>query len=489
MRLFRERPLVLLLNGLPSLFILVAAPTLVFFALFVPPGEVPDEVAHILRADSVRHGQIAGFRRPWVDKQGDPAVDVAVRADMGLLAAGFAFTPGTPLASKHVTRTHLERLQALPWANRLEPVSVPNTAVYPPLLYVPSAAGMQAAKWMGHGPYDAILGGRLANALAYILLGVAALGVARRGRAVLFGVLCLPMSLSLAASVNQDGLVIACAGLAGALLTQQRRFAWWSGVVVFCLAAMAKPYLLPLACLVPATVPGRLRGNMRSVAAGFAVAVTPALAWALAMGLLVAAPFVRGPAQLAGPLWAGPAGTLFATTNPGEQLRILLASPDHLITLPMQSAWSKGEWLWREALGVLGTLDVILPLQSYDVWGWALAVAVLAGLVASRKREPQDEGGLVTSILALFGALAAGWAIYVLQYLSWTRVGEVLVDGVQGRYFLPIAALALPVALLPLFRLPAATVVRASLSLPVAVVAVTGLASLPALVLATYYVR
>ena len=475
------------LPWLPLLFVLVALPVLAVLAVAVPPGEVPDEVAHIMRADSVRHGEIAGYRRPRVDEQGDPAVDVAVRADAGLLAAGFAFAPGVPLAAKHVTQTRLDELLALPGANRLEPILIPNTAVYPPLFYVPAAFGMEVAKLLHQGPFVAILAAHLVNAGCYVLLGAAAIHMARRGRVILFAILCLPMSLSLAASVNHDGLVIACAALSGALLTRLDRPAWWVGALLLGLAAMAKPYLLPLALIVPASAIGTGRGRAGQAAGGLAVAVLPPLAWAGMMAVFVAAPFVRGPAYPAGPLWAGPPGTMFATTNPGEQLRILLADPVRLISIPVDTLRQATEWLWRGALGVLGTLDVVLPTPLYSAWGWVLAAAVLAGFCAGRS----ERGGTLAlpATAALVGAVASVWCVYLLQYLSWTHVGNALVEGVQGRYFLPVAALALPVAALPVIRGPAGNVLLATLSAPVVALAAAGLVIMPLVVLGAYYVR
>lgn len=469
------------------LFVIAVAPALAFLALAVPSGEVPDEVAHILRADSVRHGEIAGFRRPRVDEQGKLAVDVMVRADIALLTAGFAFSPGTPLIGKQVTQARLNSLLNLTWTNRLELVSIPNTAVYPPLLYAPAALAMQIAKWRGRGPYVAILAARLMNAIIYVLVGIAAIGLARRGRVVLFAILCLPMSLSLAASVNQDGLVIACAGLTGSLLTRSGRGAWWCGAVLFGFLAMAKPHLLPLALLVLAVVPSGLHRQVGSVVAGLMVATGPALVWAGAMGLFVAAPFVRGPAQPAGPLWAGPPDTMFSTTNPGEQLRILLASPIRLLSLPVQSAYAQGWWLWNEVIGVLGTLDVILPQQLYTAWGWGLAGAMLAGFMVRQKQS--GDVRLIVLAAALVGAVASIWCTFLLQYLSWTRVGESLVEGVQGRYFIPIAALALPVATLPILRVPADALLRIICSVLMILLALIGPAIMPLIMLCAYYMR
>ena len=477
----------------PSLFVLVAVTMLVFLVIFVPTGEVPDEVAHIMRADSVRHGEIAGFRRPRLDDQGDPAIDAAVRGDISLVGAGFEFF-GLSLRDKHETLAHIEHMRSFVWANRLDPVSVPNTAVYPPFFYLPAASGIQLAKYAGYGPYDAILAGRFFNVLAYLALGAAALFFAERGRAMLFAILCLPMSLWLAASMNHDGIVIACSVLAGSLLCRkdpagQTTARWIAGAAALALAVMAKPFLLPMTLIVPATVPGRFRPNLRSAASGFALAVFPALLWGGAMALFVAVPFVRGPAYPAGPLWSGPAGTLFPSTSPGEQLHILLSVPSRLVTLPLDTLWQEGRWLWHEVIGVLGTLDVVLPPFLYDGWNWILAAAFSAGLIGGRGSLKIDARSNGLRLVALAGAIASSWMIYLLQYLSWTKVGESLIEGVQGRYFIPVAALALPFLAAPLLSIPGGFSLRRALSAAVIVAALFSVVSMSYVVLAAYYLR
>src|SRR5271165_6041390 len=49
-------------NGLAWLFVLFALPIVIFFDVTVPPGEVPDEQFHILRAASILNGEIIGHR-------------------------------------------------------------------------------------------------------------------------------------------------------------------------------------------------------------------------------------------------------------------------------------------------------------------------------------------------------------------------------------------------------------------------------------------
>lgn len=104
-------------------------------------------------------------------------------------------------------------------------IPIPNSARYAQLLYVPSAIGLGLSKALGASPFAAILTGRLTNLACYQLLGVLALCLAKRGRALLFCMLTLPTSLSMAGSFNLDGLVIATMPFSVALFSRslQRR--------------------------------------------------------------------------------------------------------------------------------------------------------------------------------------------------------------------------------------------------------------------------
>ena len=475
----------LLPSRLPMLFVLATAPVLVFFALTTPAGEVPDEVAHIVRADSVRLGQVAGSRTIRLDAERGPVQVVVVRGDQGLFEAGFALS-GNNLAAKQVTRARMDVLLSKRWQKPLATIEISNTGVYPPILYAPAALGLQITKWSGLGPSAAIIGARLANVLAYLLLGSAALRLALRGRTILFALLCLPMSLFLAGSVSQDGVAIACGALAGALLTRPTRRAWWTGVAALSVVVMAKPYLLPLALIVPAAMPIMGRRDAARALVGLAAAAMPAIIWGAAMALFVAAPFQHG-AEPAGPLWTGAPGYVVSATDPGAQLHILLAVPSRLLTLPLEEAWVHGTGHWHEFIGALGQLDIPLSNNLYRTWGWILLASLLAGFVGTRRARPAVPA--LPALAAWASVVMSLWLVFILQYLSWTHVGAAVIDGVQGRYFIPVAAIGLPVLTLPIVRLPTGSIVRVALSLPVIAMAFGGIGLLPLLTLWAYYVR
>ena len=468
---------------LPTLFLLCAVPVLVFLALWVPTGESPDEVAHIIRAESLRWGQVVGHRETHADAQGRAVIEGGVRAHTALLAAGFAATPGEPLERRRMTRARLEALDAIPWDPAPAFVSIPNTAVYPPLTYLASGLGMQVGKRLGYGPWRAIMVARLFNAAAYAAIGLVALLVARRGQGVLFAVLVLPASLWMAASCNQDGPVIALAVLAAALLTRGTLAAWWGAAAALAVVIMAKPPYLPLAGAVFALLPRR--GALPTLRlAGLFAAAAPGVAWYLFARARAAVPFVSAQPFQPGPHWTGDPGQTFTAVDPALQLQVLLHKPALLITLPLDTIAALGGWTAWEIVGLLGVLDLPLPGGLYGLWAVA-AIALLLGesLVPGRAAAP---GGLASLTVAACTLLAAV-AVYEGQYLTWTRTGAALIDGVQGRYFvplLPFLGLALPGV-----RVPGAGLVRGMLRAPAVGAAMIGAAVIPGLVVGAYYLR
>ncbi len=461
----------------PCLFLLLAVPVLVFSAVMVPAGEIPDEVAHIMRANSLLHGNLVGYRIP---RGGGPAMDSGVTANPALIAAGFAFAPGT---RKVLTADRLAQLRAVPWAPRAAYVAVPNTAVYMPILYAPAAFGLGLGHLAGLQPYDAIVAARLCNALAFSILALLALSLARGGRGVLFAVLLLPMTLSLAASCNQDGLLIATAALSAALLSRSGRGAWWAGAAALGVVLAVKPLYLPLAGLVGLAAPRRLRYAVR--AAGMAVAAVPALVWYGVAQAYAVVPFVRGAPYTAGPLWPGTPGQMFAAVDPAQQIKVFLHDPLLLLRLPFEALRDTYELHGYGVVGVLGTLDILLPPWLYALWYFALAASAAGMLLARRGDAPGWGASACAAGLACVAA--ALFTLFDGQYLSWTPIGAAAVEGIQGRYAIPL----LPFFGLVLPRLQSAgtTALQGLLQVPAVVAAGAGLAAVPALLTWTYYLR
>jgi uncharacterized membrane protein len=108
-----------------------------------------------------------------------------------------------------------------------------------------------------------------------------------------------------------------------------------------------------------------------------------------------------------------------------------------------------GSDVWCQFIGQPGWLDVVLPVPFIAGASAALGLAAFASCLGPARR-PWLAGVAVS--------LAAG-SLAIAQYVTWTRPGAPLIDGLQGRYLLPPAAilsLALPaIPRVPWLRLAA----------------------------------
>jgi uncharacterized membrane protein len=178
------------------------------------------------------------------------------------------------------------------------------------------------------------------------------------------------------------------------------------------LVGMSKP---PYAVLGLILLACPTRPLVKGLAAGLALGA-PAL-WALWSGLAL-----------------GVAPSADAQVDPAGQLGFLLAHP--LAIGPIAAHTLRAGWAHYCAsfIGVLGWLDAPLPGVFYPAAFVVLALALAAGerwgAPGVWRRIPPWSAGLILAAAAgVFGAL----------YAIWSPVGETTVNGVQGRYFLPIA--------------------------------------------------
>lgn len=438
---------------LAVLFVAVALPTCTTLALLTPLGQVADEPAHVLRAASLLHGQWIGRRGPY-SENGATRVRAGLDVDGALL--GVQDSPFRP----KLTEERVAEVRGQGWAGSKTFYPVPNVAIYMPAFYVPAAIGMGVAKRAGAGPFAATYAARLANVACFVGLGLAALLLARRGHALLFCTLMLPMTVSLAASVNQDGLIIVASVLAAALLTRSdvptaaepalpRGFAYWTAGLLLAVVTAAKPPYAPLLLMLLLPLPPvrewwRLQRPLLLRAVLVLALLLPGLLWSWIAVTTVATPFSKPPYE-PGPFWLGSRPALFTETDAAAQFSILIAEPLRFLSIPWITIIHDPALL-PSAVGVLGWLAVLLPEALYTLWYMAIFAALLCDLMA--RRTGTRQGNLTDLAFGVAAAAMCVLGIYLSQYLSWTLVGNPTVQGPSGRYLLPILpflALSLPV--------------------------------------------
>jgi uncharacterized membrane protein len=428
-------------HGLTLLFVAITLYTGLHLAYGTPIGDVADEPAHIARSVALLHGQIFGVRQ--ASARGE---DSGVFIDSGLARAARAETRPRQGLVRHgrINAATVTAARAIRWSGQRIYVQASGAVEYFPAFYAPGALGVAVGALAGQRPLAALYTGRLFMLLSYITIGALALSVARFGRPLLFAVLSLPMSVSLAASFNQDAQLIAAAALCGALLTWDRAAfarARWIAAGIFALLLCSKPpYGLLLFCaLTPLAERGRLRRLARLGWFGL-----PALLWVLAMMRFTFTPVRRKPYH-PGPLWPGdPAITLHAV-DPAGGVRVLFAEPARILTLPYFDIVHNFGQFQRQFIGVLGWLNVALTHHLYRDWHYALAAAALATLLGASAGRVRWHWADALLVFALIGATII--AVELSLYLDWTNLGGTKIIGVQGRYYLlmvPFALLAVP---------------------------------------------
>ncbi len=487
--LFRRNPAGVLFA---AMFLLAGAPFGAIYATMVPVGQGADEQLHAMRVYSLAHGQFTGHRMPFPNTMGGTTLETGVVIDPALSSVLLISGVGT---TKAMSLGELVMIDHAGWSDLRLPALVHTIGSYFPIFHLPAAAVMAVAGPLHLLPARAVLTARFVNLGTVLLLGVAAMLLAERGRAVLLTVLLLPITLSLAATLTSDGLMLATAVLAAALLTREDARlhpgdrwpspSWWAAAAALCAIGLTKPPYAALLAVLLLPLP-RWR-DWRACRSGLgwriglvALLCVPILAWSAYISA-----FVVSEANLfnydPGPWWPGPPGTQLSDTNRSAQLAILVADPWRIVRL----MGVLRQFRAMDLIGVLGRLDAALPPWSYRVWSAAAIIAVLSEMVGGRGTGRSLRLGDTLLLATSLGLATVG--ICMSLYVTWTPVGLDHVDGMQGRYLVPLCPFL--VLVLPRVGLPGGTIGRAfGLAAPGAAAIAAG-AAMPFIFLFYYYLR
>jgi uncharacterized membrane protein len=406
---------------LAAVFVAYGLITTAFLAIELPPFQNPDEENHFLRAAQIADGGLVGARFTVAQADGSVLTTAGGEADPAVPSAQAPFNPLVSHPGNRAARSMWS--PQIVWSGARVKFAFPNTAIYPPVFYLPSALGIGIGRAAGLTVVRTLMVSRLLTGVAAVFVGAVAIGSSEAGAVWLFAILTLPMSLSLIASSSQDALLLACSAMAAALLMRGMRVSQPRSIIIcwvvaLILVAIARPPYVGLAVLPFAvtTIPRRQR--ILAAAAIFVGVV----AWS---GLAVATSITNT------------AKYYSIGADPAAQMALLLQHP--LMVAQVARATLVLYWrVYLEAfIGRLGWLDTALP-ASYR----AIAVVVLgiAALATTLGREQQICTG--SRLVIASGVLLSAIAIFAIQYLTWTVPGDLIVSGVQGRYFLPLAMVA-----------------------------------------------
>ncbi len=374
----------------------------------MPPLQNGDEAAHVFRADQISHFGFLGVRVPDGEFGGP--------VDSGLIQLQHQVSPLQSPATFAVTRSIFRPLD---WGAQVS-AGYPNTAINPPVFYIPAAIAAALARSGGIELPLALVLMRIALGLASVLISAIAIALAGQAALWFYTILLLPMSMALSAAVSQDGPLLACTALAAALLLRMQTQ-----------HSVHRARYFLAACVLLAIV-GMSRSPYVFFAA-LALAAPVRLSWRLAglAGIIAAVLEWSSRAARYFPLPIRPNGIV----SPSAQLLTLVTHPWRAPLLALHTLLANEGLIGRSFIGQLGWLDIGLPgpyrLVAWAVLGLALLLTLRHGHLVARRTA-------ACYAVAILGAAAA---VAMAQYMTWTVVGSPVIEGIQGRYFLPAALL------------------------------------------------
>ena len=382
-----------------------------------PPFHVPDEPGHFYRAYRVSEGRLDLLPERRAHARVLPRSLFAV-AQTGL--AGVKFQ-----SQARIPKGTLARLARVPLAPDLRvPVHFPQTLQYTFLPYAVPGAAILVGRIAGADPLVLLYLARAANLLFGTLAIVAAIRLLPAMRWWLVALALTPMATALRASASADVLGMSAAVVLVAVAwrlvsddgpARQRHLALATAAAV--LLCAARPPYAPLALLPLLAAPSAPAAwRVRAWRLGHLALVAAATAWAFLTAMRVG--FTR-------------AGT---GIDPARQLRFALDHPFTVLEAVVADYAVHVPRYLSQLVGRLGWLDTPLP------WAMIAAYLLLLAALLAVDGDPRLAVLPVHRVAGISGLVATLLAIGASQYLVWTRVGaERIPDGIQGRYFLPVA--------------------------------------------------
>lgn len=400
---------------LVAVIIFLAALSGIALSFMQPALNAPDEVYHWQRAVQVSHGQLLADRQGGQNYGGE--IDAA--------ALEFArWANGHFQRSSSFGLSQVRQLSAsLKTTTGMATASFPSSASYSPLVYLPQALGIAAARTLGGGVFPQLIAGRIANLLIYLTLVAVAVRVAPCGRRLLLVLALTAPALQLVASVSGDPLNFALPALlfawclrlrlaAAATLSRQARTGL--GLLLVSLSLIKPVYLLlaAIALLVPARHFGGRRGQIVFLATAFGTGLALTLAWNAAY------PFVPGLYWGTG---VDPKAVLFQVLHaPGAAMAYLAHSLSHQLPI-----------MWLDAWGRMGGYPPPFMTNAPQTLSWA-GLATTVALAVSEGHTPRDlrAAALMTALSALFVIV-----VFLAFWFAFSPPDASVIQGLQGRYF------------------------------------------------------
>lgn len=420
-----------LLNIKPQAFFLVAAFVWGFVNIMLtPPFQVPDEPAHFFKALHFADGNFfPEVSNNYVGGYFAKGTEIMLQPYDSLFHETGKRISFSDLVSASKSRFDI---------NAETFIQFPNTARIFPLPYIPQVFGIFAGKLIFQSPLMWLYLGRLFNLLTWIILIFFAIKLTPIHQWTIVILALLPMHINLAASLSADTFTNAISFLGIAIFLQiglsgcyiERKAIFWILAVLLLIALSKNVYvLIGLLFLI---IPVARFPNRRFYLISLALTAFVGTA-----GFLIGSFYTSRVYNLIEP--GIPFFHHFSETlhpvDHHKQLSFIRANPFEFLSIIAVTLKDQWQDMVYSGIGVLGWLNVILPFWYY------LFISLLTPTVAVFESSEKLFLILKKKLLVLSIIVLTTILIFTISYLTWTPVGKNTIDGLQGRYFIPLLPL------------------------------------------------
>ncbi len=425
------------------------------FLIVLPPLSAPDEVSHFISAyqlSSHMMGKTANAHDGRVLLRAQDAFIEDLYDVMETDGTGFrehggeqqkAVVLGQELGQDTYRTIHDRGIRGAHQEEEGEEMEETAVSYQPPvrttpLAYVPQALGITLARLMGLGGIGLLYMGRLFNLLFFTAMGCLTIRRMPFGKEAAFGVYLLPMTLHLAASFSDDVMIISLSGYFAAvclhLAYEAQRVKVRDVVLLALIMAVMGPCKMVYGviagfCLL---IPVRKFGGWGKWTVSAAAVLGAFGAAMLAVNSRTVAMYTEASEGYIA--WAEETGYTFAQ---------LVHSPLLVLRMCYNTLMWQGEKLYSGMLGEsLGNMDAVLNTPYVLILGLTAILLMLA----FRKPGERLVMTMANRAWIWFLCFLCLGALMFSMLLAWTPVTSNVINGVQGRYLLPL----LPIFLLTL---------------------------------------
>lgn len=401
---------------LEKMFLTIAIPIGMMYAIYMIPTYVPDENTHLYRAYQISIGN-------FIEKREHPTDAPAVDIPLNILES--------TIANEKVTNYGYVYSNLFGNNDYSKTTKVGNAAQnYFPILYVFSSSGLFIGKTLGLNPYITLYLAKIFNFISFLVLGYYTIKKIPFGKLLVLAYLMMPMMLHQAASLSADSLTNSVSLFFIAytlqLVKRKEEMNIKEEILYYILVAfisIAKIAYMPLAMLSWLFIVNKnysKNHKIRIVLISTIMAITISLGW-YAFGA-INYPDTREYISENG-------------VNGTEQIKYILSNPLGYVKVLYNTLNNNFEYYVYTLVGnQLGWLNITVSLLT--IIGFIILI-IVSPFLSKRETTLNNKERL------WFGVIFLGTCLLIFTglYLGWTSVGGQNIEGIQGRYFIPIAIL------------------------------------------------